>query len=460
MASALNDDVSPRRPLNVAVIGGGIGGLALTISLINSKIVRPHIYESAAQFSEIGAGVASGANAIRALGLIDPRLLEAYKRCATYDGGRSTNETWFRIRRGMVGGPRGKSKDGEETKQEYGELQMNMLNEDPDPLGMGIRGRSCVHRAHFLDEMVKLVPEESASFGKHFSRFEIVPEEERKAAGGAVKIFFLDGTTAIADVMIGCDGIKSAVRTAMFEGTGQRIEPTYTGAFAYRALVPTTKANEVLGDDLGSSGNIYSAYEGYSTNYPVAKNALLNVIVIHKDQRGQWEDQLWTVPASKETMLEDLEGWHPGLLDLLCQFSTFERWAIFDLLHTESYTHSSGLVALMGDAAHATSPHMGSGAGMAMEDAFVLGELLKSADRYSFPKILKAYDAVRRPRTQMVVSHSRWGMGLYQEICREKPGALEQLHKNYHDIWDENLQSEVEKAREIMDREYKGRVRL
>lgn len=451
MASSFQNERSLSRPLNVAVIGGGIGGLALTISLINSKTIKPHIYESAAQFSEIGAGVASGANAVRALGLIDPRLLAAYQRCATYDGGRSTNKTWLRIRRGMLGGPRGKSMDGRKSTQKYDELHLDLLNENPDPLGMGIRSRSCVHRAHFLDEMVKLVPKECTTFGKHFSRYEIVPEEDREEVGGAVRIFFKDGTSAVADALIGCDGIKSAVRTCMLEETGCRVEPAYTGAYAYRALVPTEKANEMLGDDQGSSGNIYTAYEGYSTNYPVAKNQLLNVIVIHNDERENWPDEQWTVPASKETMLEDLEGWHPGLLSLLCQFSSFERWAIFHLPHGESYTHSSGLISLMGDAAHASSPHLGSGAGMAMEDAFVLGELLKQADQYGFPKVLRAYDEVRRQRTQMVVNHSFKANGVMQDMCRLKAGAGEELSRLYHDIWDHDLQAAVERGKEIMD---------
>jgi len=80
--------MSSNAPFSVAIIGGGLAGLTLSIGLTHHNI--PHsIYESAPAFSEIGAGIAMGPNAISALGLINPRLRVAFDKCATYN---ETNE--------------------------------------------------------------------------------------------------------------------------------------------------------------------------------------------------------------------------------------------------------------------------------------------------------------------------------------------------------------------------------
>jgi salicylate hydroxylase len=75
---------SNHKHLPIAIIGGGLGGLALAIGLLRHG-VKVHIYEASSAFSEIGAGVTFGANATTALGLIDPHLLEGFMKHVTFN---------------------------------------------------------------------------------------------------------------------------------------------------------------------------------------------------------------------------------------------------------------------------------------------------------------------------------------------------------------------------------------
>lgn len=87
--------------LSLAIIGGGLAGLVLSIGL--SKFGIKHtIYESANQFSEIGAGISTGKNAIAALALIDPRIIECYDHCAVSALSENSNLPHMSFRWGMA----------------------------------------------------------------------------------------------------------------------------------------------------------------------------------------------------------------------------------------------------------------------------------------------------------------------------------------------------------------------
>ena len=106
-------------------------------------------------------------------------------------------------------------------------------------------GSQCVHRAHFLDELIKIVPPERAHSNKCVDSLE-------DQAGGSVLIHFKDGTTGTAGGVIGTDGIHSVVRTHLL---GQEAKPVFAGSVAYRALVPMDKAVEKLGAEF--AGNAF-----------------------------------------------------------------------------------------------------------------------------------------------------------------------------------------------------------
>lgn len=131
------------------------------------------------------------------------------------------------------------------------------------------------------------------------------------------------------------------------------------------------------------------------------------------------------------------------------------QWAIFE--HPPISTFCRSRVALLGDAAHASTPHQGAGAGQAIEDAHVLAELL-SDDRVitatDVEAAFKAYDEIRRPRSQRVVTSSKENAHLLC-LCMEEVGDDEEkLKKTFNErmrwLWDLDVEKQAEQAREKM----------
>ncbi len=88
-------------PIEIAICGGGIGGLSLAIGLLNQPQLSIRIYEAAPAFAEIGAGVSFGPIALRAMSLIDPKVREGYERRCTENAYPGKKEVWFDFRWGM-----------------------------------------------------------------------------------------------------------------------------------------------------------------------------------------------------------------------------------------------------------------------------------------------------------------------------------------------------------------------
>lgn len=215
------------KPFTIAIIGGGIAGLTLAISLANRNIPVT-IYEQAPAFGEIGAGVSFTPNAIEAMDICGPGVFAAFDKVATRNGWASKANVWFDYLDGTKKDDEGGGKD---QKPEF--VISNEI------------GQNGVHRAHFLDELVKLVPEGVSVFGKRV----VEVDQSKVVGGGKVVMRFEDGSTAEADAVVGCDGIKSRVRAAMFGADHPCARPVYSHKYAYRALVPIDQAVEVLGEE-------------------------------------------------------------------------------------------------------------------------------------------------------------------------------------------------------------------
>jgi len=128
-------------------------------------------------------------------------------------------------------------------------------------------------------------------------------------------------------------------------------------------------------------------------------------------------------------------------------------WALFD--HPPAPTYYRGRFAILGDAAHASTPHQGAGAGQAIEDAYVLTHLLGQLDSVEdIEHAFRAYDTVRRPRSQKVVTTSRDAANLYEFEDRTVGTNLDlvrrKLETRYDWIWDEDLPQQLSRAQAVM----------
>jgi salicylate hydroxylase len=432
MPSTTSPSTSPK-PFTVAIIGGGIAGLSLTVGLLHHNIPVT-LYEAAPAFAEIGAGVSFGPNALRAMALIDPAIREGYDRLATSNAWESKRGVWFDFRWGVDERVKGGNKGGKKAGDKISDVRA-------DPTG-----QSSVHRAHFLDALVSLVPEGVAQFGKRIETVEDTPS--------GVLLTFADGTTAEHTTVIGCDGVKSRMRPILLGKDAPASTPTFTGKYAYRGLIPMDKAVELLGDELARNAQMYFGYDGHVLTFPIEKGATMNVVAFQTQHSGTWDSPEWVVPVKRAEMLQDFEGWGDSVRDIVSLMQKTDVWALFDHRPAETY-YRGGKVCILGDAAHASTPHQGAGAGMALEDSFVLSGLLGSVkDAGEIESAFRAYDAVRRPRTQKLVTTSRAAAGVYEfqdgDIGDDEGKIGEHLKERYRWIWDEDLEQQLEIAKASM----------
>ncbi|KAF2155146.1 FAD/NAD(P)-binding domain-containing protein [Myriangium duriaei CBS 260.36] len=404
----------------IAIVGGGIGGLTLAIGCLTQS-VPIHVYEAAPSFGEIGAGVSFGPNALRAMQLISPSIWNAFQACLTNNASHESSKYWFRFR------------NGNDTSSKVGSSIIDLEC---------ATGQTSVHRARFLDELVKEVPEEAASFGKRLDNV-----DDR---GEHVVLHFKDGTSARHAAVICCDGIKSRGRHILLGKDHPAASAVFSGKYAYRGLIPMDQAAELMGDDIARNSHMFLGKGGHVLTFPIEKGDTMNVVAFGSADR--WDDPEWVKPMKKDDMRRDFAGFVEVVHEIVSLMQKPDLWALFEMPPAPTYFKNR--ICLLGDAAHASTPHQGAGAGMAIEDALVMSNLLAGLSTTEAPRAFKAFDTARRPRTQKLVTTSH-DTGLLYEF--QLPGAMDDtnlvadnLSKRLKWIWDFDLKSHVEEAKALL----------
>jgi len=421
--------MSPQKPFDVAIVGGGIAGLTLAIGLLRHK-VPVTIYESAHHFGEIGAGVAFGPNSTRAMKLIDQSVKAAFDHVATTNQWQSKKDVWFEVRYGQD--LPSSHHNGPKTN---GELLGSITCSD---------GQATCHRAAFLDEMIKLVPSDVTHFGKRLQSIDDLGDD-------GVLLHFRDGTTATHAAVVGCDGIKSTTRLHVLGANDPAAHAQWTGKYCYRRLVPMDDAVGAIGEELAMNNQVYLGPHGHMLTFPVQKGKAFNMVAFSSQEK--WEHEEWVIHATKEELQKDFEGYGSTVQAMLPLVKSLDIWALFDDPPTRTYF--KGRVCLMGDAAHASTPFQGSGAGMAIEDAYVLSSLLGSIrGKEEIEGAFRGFDAVRRERTQRLVRTSREAAHLWEFELEGVGEDYEKIRENMmtrmHWVWNEDLEKEVKEGKIVM----------
>jgi salicylate hydroxylase len=357
-----------KRPLRIAIIGAGIGGLTAAVAL-RQRGFEVAIYERVERLEEVGAGLQIGPNGVkvlRALGLEDELMRNAFEPLSimslTFDEGR------LRFREPLKA----------VAREKYGAPYMT------------------AHRA----DLHNLLRRATGGTPLHLGADCIGAE----TANGAAAARFADGREVEADVIVGADGIRSAIRAQHFGAD----RPRFTEMMAWRCIVPM----DCVPTRVGPGGSVvlergeyfgWIGPNGHVICYPIGvKGDRLNIFGGHVTE--QWVEESWSVPSSREELIAAKTGWNEALIGMFRHVEQVFKWGIYDRDPLPQW--SAGRLTLLGDAAHPTMPTLAQGANMAMEDGYVLARCLVR-HRDDVETALKAYVAERKPRTDWVTLNSR-----------------------------------------------------
>jgi salicylate hydroxylase len=347
-------------PLQVAVIGGGIGGLSAALSLRQAGFAVD-VYEQAPALTEIGGGINMAPNAIRILQRLGlgPRLdREGVRPLSTHQ------------RRWQDGRTLQRAPLNPRCEELYGAPHMTL------------------HRADLLKLIAEALPPEHIHLGHRLVAFE--------DNGDRVEARFANGPRIAADALVGADGIHSTVRAGLFGDEA----PQFAGCVAYRGLVPVERIAD-LGLELGSQSWVGPG--GHLVHYFVSRARLLNFV--GWTEHDTWNREDWTDRATIERALAAFTGWHEQVRRIIAAADTCFIWALFDRDPLPRW--SAGRVTLLGDSCHPMYPFMGQGAAQAIEDGAALAACLSAAHDGDVAPALRRYEQMRLPRVSRVQALSR-----------------------------------------------------
>ena len=253
-------------------------------------------------------------------------------------------------------------------------------------------------------------------------------------------------------LVIGCDGIKSSVRKLVLGEDHPASRPGYTHKVAYRTLISMDAATKALGEYKANNQHFHVGPNAHLIHYPVANRKYVNVAAFISDPM-EWKHEKTVAAGEKADLIDAFADWSPCVHNVINLFpEKLDKWAIFDLWMYPMPYYNSGRICLAGDAAHASSPHHGVGACMAIEDTLCLTTLFKEVNKtvkddpsmkgQALANAFETFDSVRRTRTQWLVNSSRRACDFYHqpEWADEKKWVraqtcFEELKDRSHKIW-------------------------
>ncbi|KAF8589911.1 FAD/NAD(P)-binding domain-containing protein [Ramaria rubella] len=382
----------------VAIVGGGIAGLCLGAALVKQENIKVDIFEASKEFGEVGAGLTLWGRVCEALYLMG--LAEDCIRASIVVASSS----------GLSASPGFKLRGNQSPHTEYGLLPF--------------KDAWSLHRTDLLQILLRRVPTKHAHLQKKFASY------TEDANTGEVTLQFADGTSAVCDLLIGCDGVRSPVRAQIMmheaASSGSKeclryVEPRWTGTIANRILINSKHLSaRHPGHPMLSGGQAYIGKTRHVVGYPISPTTLniavntTNLAQVNARWPAGHKPRVFDREAFSREVVPQFAGWGPEVQDIFeCVDSAIE-WPVMDLEPLPFYIR--GNVAVIGDAAHAAVPYVGAGAAFAIEDAYVLSRILGSpaATRATLPLALDVFQHIRRPYGNKLVINARLALREFQ----------------------------------------------
>jgi salicylate hydroxylase len=339
------------------IIGGGIGGLSAALALSQIK-QSCTVFERTAQFSEVGAGLQLSPNVVKRLAHLG--LLTQLTDIASFPHSLSVRNASNGIVLGTL--PLGKM-----ILKRYGWPYMT------------------VHRADLHTVLLHALYQTETSL-----HTQAAFESYQKQAESIVLRLKNNPITHTGSYLIGADGLHSQVRQCMLnDGT-----PDLAGHIVYRGLIKQNKLPTALHSQ---QVTVWLAPYLHVVTYPIRGDDLLNIVVI---MRGNVA--LRTVSQINSPLLQFIEA--------VCTDCDWRVWNVYDrppVLNANQMAHGKDRIALLGDAAHPMRPYLAQGAGMAIEDAIALADVIKTYGQTNVSAALNQYAAIRWKRCARVQARAQ-----------------------------------------------------
>ncbi|KAI1413395.1 FAD/NAD(P)-binding domain-containing protein [Hypoxylon sp. FL1857] len=360
--------------IRIGIVGGGLAGITVAIALARHPHLDVQVYESAPNFTERGAGIGLSPLTLEALDDIIPSAVDFLK---THAGAVEVDAARLVVGSGH---------------------QAGALISD-----LGVAAGVTMNRAPLLQALLSLLPGDILHAAKRVKSLEQTDSD--------VTVVFEDSTDAHFDAVIGADGIFSSVRNHVVGEEPEKYAASPAGWWDCRHLVPFEKARAALGDESFKVDRQYAWLgDGAAMLHGIVENRTMVQCIIAVVDKSLSTDRKRVVTRQ---VLEDAlpASWYEGpvakgMVELILDQEDPKGYAIWE--HKSTPTYANNRVCIVGDAAHTTSPWQSAGAGMAIEDAFILGHLLDNVSSVGeINAAFKAFDTLRRPRCQRVIDTGR-----------------------------------------------------
>ena len=365
---------------DILLVGGGIGGLATALALGQGGVAT-QLFEQSPAFTEVGAGIGLGPNAVRRLQTWG--VWEALQA-------KGFVPSQLEVMDAQDGRQLGCLPMATAFEQRYGAPYLTIHRADLHQVlsdAVNAQGLSALHLGHRLQDA-----KADAS---------CVKTQWRAADGQAV--------WHQSQAMVGADGISSKVREIAWPS--QQLQAS--GHWAYRTLLPrhvlpVAWRSDAMGLWLGPRLHL--------VHYPVRGGEWLNVVVLVEAtdaaQTPGWDCQR-SAAQTADDLNQALQGCCSRLQDLVRMSESWRAWALFDRHPLQSADDMSrGRLTLLGDAAHPMLPYLAQGAGMAIEDADALAQCWSQAGQ-SVEQRLQDYAQARWQRVAQVQARARRNARLF-----------------------------------------------